>query len=295
MALKGRVERVPALHVADVGLGGGDRTTVIGWNRSKVNKKANQLRKEMFPQARFAHSGSWDQEMARHLELQAQIHRKAQSQAKSTTLFYPDETGGIYAIKCEIVEKDWPNLSTVLRLRMIRPGRLAIFDLGIICGLMVFATTKGKVSKRIAAGKWNADMLDEDDNDSDSEDEVMAINDVVDHPEYGGLDAYGDYIKADMNDTACSPPRRLYFQWRGYNTMTGEIQLDPSNHNIGHLVFQDIEATVFNGELRMDMYRLGPVVFEGYRVSGMAGPLTMNWDAFSHLPADRAKVPRHVW
>lgn len=60
--------------------------------------------------------------------------------------------------------------------------------------------------------------------------------------------------------------------------MSGAIQFDPQNRNTGYLDFANDEATKLEGNSFMDA-RGGENSFQGYRVPGFAGPLTMSWHA----------------
>ncbi|KAL8650573.1 MAG: hypothetical protein Q9226_005092 [Calogaya cf. arnoldii] len=160
-------------------------------------------------------------------------------------------------------------------VRMMEEGHLAIFDLGIITGLMVLADSPAKVSKLIASGKLTSFPIDFSSYKHCLEDdETASDSDDLDHTSHS---------------------RRLYLQWRGYDTRTGEIQQDPHNHNTGYIDFEDTAAMTFSGMLYLHHDLGSEVHIKGYRIPGMAGPVTMNWDALSHLPSDRAKVPKHIW
>ena len=190
---------------------------------------------------------------------------------------------------------------------MVQSGRLAIFDLGIVVGLMVLGKTQEHVTKLIQDGKGCPNDTEDSNDESESED-ASGDEDSDDERVSGGSEDSdyntGDEPQIPIDLTSDQPakrqkiesshPRRLYFQWRGYNTMSGAIQFDPSNRNTGYLDFANDEATVFKGNIRMDAIE-GGISFQGYKVPGMGGPLTMNWNALSHLASERAKVPKHIW
>lgn len=267
MALSGRTDRVPALHVANAGPGGANNITIIGWDRERVNSEAQ----ETDSRYNVIRAGScWNTQMRRHEEHKA----KYRGSQKSSDSFDPYYTCGIYAIRCGAVEDTWPILAKGLRLRMMSEGRLAVFDLGIITGLMVFAESQAKVSKLIADGKF-ANLVDPSGYQNHCEDDEMTSE------------------SHDVDDS--EHPRRLYLQWRGYDTRTGELQHDPYNHNIGYIDFEDARAMAFSGMLHLHRDLGSETQFEGYRIPGMTGPLTMDWDALSHLESDRAKDPKHIW
>lgn len=94
MALKGRTERVPGLHVAEGGLRDAETVTVIGWSRGSVNEKAHQIDLEKSNGRGVLRSAqNWDQQMRRH-------HDYAQ-RLNAHDFFESHHTLGIYAIKCE--------------------------------------------------------------------------------------------------------------------------------------------------------------------------------------------------
>lgn len=267
MALSGRIDRVPALHLADAGSGGTSNITIIGWDRERIDSEAQEI--DLGHNVIRA-SSSWNTQMRRHEEHKAKF-RKSRGSSDS---FHPYHTCGIYAISCGAVEAVWPVLAKGLRLRMLSEGRLAVFDLGIIRGLMVFAESQAKVSKLIANGH------------------SISLTDPSSYQaHYADEDMTSDSDDVDDN----SHPRRRYLQWRGYDTRTGELQHDPYNHNTGYIDFDDALSMSFSGMLYLKRELGSETQFKGFRIPGMTGPLTMNWDALSHLESDRAKVPKHIW
>lgn len=198
-------------------------------------------------------------------------------------------------------QHDWPVLSKQLRLRIINSGRLAIFDLGILFGLMLFGKTQEDVTKLLHNGKWDADPTDEEDTDDESETEDASSDDEDSHDNNAN-----NNLDTPTNLPSNRPqkrqkieprhPHRVHFQWRGYNTISGAIQFDPRNRNTGYLDFTSDDATSFEGNILMDVDGMrNALSFQGYRVPGLAGPLTMNWNALSHLDSERAKVPEFMW
>ena len=127
----------------------------------------------------------------------------------------------------------------VYNIRVVANGRLAIFDLGIVVGLMVVDVSQEDVTKLVQDGKWKADLLDveELDNESESEDASSDEKDSVDERTSGNSEI-SDYNTGDDPETPIdltsnhsakrqkikhSHPRRLYFQWRGYSTVSGAV------------------------------------------------------------------------
>ena len=310
-ALVGRVERVPALHVANGGLGGASSVMVIGWDRDRVNNKAHDIdMQQTNGRGILRSSDSWDtQMMIHHNYVEERRIRAKTSNPEADTSFGINYVTGKYIVSCDYVQHNWPVLSKRLRLRFISSGRLAIFDLGIFVGLMVLGKTRVAVTKVVRDGTWNADLIgmEEMGDDGDSEDVSSDQEDSFDEQESGSSDDSDHNIDDEPDNfvdlTSDRPakrqksenghPRRLYFQWRGYNTVTGAIKFDPQNCNTGYLDFADDDATTFKGKIYIDARTT--VWFHGYKVPGLAGPLTMDWNAFSHLASERAKVPEHIW
>lgn len=316
LALTGRTEPVPALHVAEGGVGGASNVVVIGWDRSRVNNKAHEIDMQQ------SHGGGvlrlsqdWDRQMMSHQSYVEKLRNQAETRDPQTgSSFKTDNVRARYVVKCEAIQEHWPLLAKELRLRVIGNGRLAIFDLGIVVGLMVLGKTQERVTKIIQDGKWNADLLgvedldDECESEDTSSDEESNGDDETDDGRASGRSGDSDYnigddpeapidltsdqqVKRQQNQDR--HPRRLYFQWRGYNTISGAIQFDPRNRNTGYLDFANDDATVFEGHILMNAMG-GEISFHGYTVPGLCGPLTMNWNAFSHLASERAKVPEYV-
>ena len=306
-----RTERVPALHVANGGLGGANNVMVIGWNRLRVNNKAHDIDMQQTDGRgiqRWSHD--WDKQMMTHLSYMEirRIHAET-SDPKAGTSFGRHNVTGRYIVKCNYVQQDWPDLSKQLQLRFILGTRLAIFDLGMIVGLMVLDKTPLAVTKIVRDGKWNADLhgVEEMDDDGDSED-LSRIEEESYDDRASGCSDNSDYIAGNEPETPIDltsdrpvkrqktengHPRRLYFQWRGYDTVSGAVKFNPQNCNIGYLDFANDEATTFEGNICMDAQIA--IDFQGYQIHGPGGPLTMNWNALSHLASERAKVPEHSW
>ena len=314
MRLTGRTERIPALHVADGGLGGANNVTVIGWNRSRVNEKAHQIDLQQSSGRGILRSGqNWDRQMMRHHEYVEKFSSRADNlDTKFDHSFEARHIHGTYIAKCEAIQHDWPILSKQLRLRSCLSGRLAIFDLGIVVGLMVLGKTQQDVTKLLEKGNWDKDPYDEEDSDDENEGEDVSSDEEKSNAERASRccedsdHSPGDVSETPIHFTSRQPskrqeeirirhPRRLYFQWRGYNTMSGAIQFDPQNRNTGYLDFADDDATSFEGKILMEATMRKVMSFQGYQVPGLGGPVTMNWNAFSHLASERAKVREHVW
>ena len=228
-------------------------------------------------------SHDWHKQMKIHQSYTDKLRNQAEiSNPQTGTSFHRYNVTGKYVVECSHVsERDytqygWPIFSKQLSLRGFCEGRLAILDLGIIVGLMVLGRTKAAVTKLAQEQKWDddsegEDMSSEEEDGSDELDTPVDLN--SDRP-----------VQRQQIDV--DHPRRLYFQWRGYNTVSGAIYYDPQNRNTGHLDFASDDAMTFEGKICMDA---GTTVdFQGYKVSGTAGLLSMSWKALSHLASERA-------
>ena len=75
--------------------------------------------------------------------------------------------------------------------------------------------------------------------------------------------------------------------------MSGAIQFDPQNRNMGYLDFANDGATTFEGNIFMDGMGC-ELSIQGYKVTGMGGPATIDWTALSHLASERENA-RYIW
>ena len=306
LVLTGRTERVPGLHVANGGLGGESNVMVVGWDRERVNRKAQEIdMQQTFGRGILRLKHNWNRQMEIHHEYEAELRNQAGKYAsKASSSFEIHDVGGNYVVACEAIQHDWPLLSKQMQIRIVIYGRLAIFDLGIVLGLMVLGKTQEHVTKLLQDDKWDADPFDDVHTDDESDSEDASSDEQNSNDERANTSSKdSDYDVGDSSNTPAhftsarptkrqgvenSHPRRLYLQWRGYNTMSGAIQFDPQNRNTGYLDFANDNATKFRGKILMaiDGTR-SEISFEGYRVPGFAGPLTMDWNAFSHLASER--------
>ena len=285
LALTGRTERIPALHVADGGLGGASNVTVIGWNRERVNSKAHDIDMQQTDGRGILRSShNWDKQMMIHHSYMEKLRSRAETpNPQSGTSFHRYNVHGNYVVKCSHIQHGWPILSKGLTLRCFREARMAILDLGVIVGLMVLGRTKAAVMKLVQEKDWDDDSAGEDvssEEDDSSDEPDTPVDWMSDQP-----------VKRQKIDA--DHPRRLYFQWRGYSTVSGAIHFDPQNRNTGYLDFANNDATTFEGRICMDART--NIEFQGYRVPGLTGPLTMSWNALSHLASERAKAVENTW
>ncbi|KAL8763133.1 MAG: hypothetical protein Q9194_007416, partial [Teloschistes cf. exilis] len=263
------VERVPALHIAF-----GD-IVAIGWNRKKVNDLAVRINKDYkISHDDFTAPSDPDRQMMDHHVLTANI-RKDRKKLIATTLksrelealnaFDPgSDTAGCYIIKADSIAATWAQLSDNMTLRMIHPGRLAVFDLGIIAGMMVLGRSTTAVAKRIERGNWSNE---DEGTDSDSDNTDTSPNTTLTATGTGPPPS-----KRQKLDHA----RRLHFRWRGYNTVSANIMVEKG----GWLEFTNEVATAFEGRIEVELLD-GECGFRGFRVPGAAGQLTMDWDELS--------------
>ena len=305
LSLTGRIERVPALHLADGGLGGANNITVVGWDRARVNKKAYEIDMEQsFGRGVLRLSQDWDRKMMNHLQhVEEKLKRVETVGSKFGSSFEASYFNGKHTMKCETIEHDWPVVSKQMGMRVFHSGRLAVFDLGIVVGLMVLGKTQEDVSKLIHEERWNSDPFDDEDTYDEGEfedassDEADSDSERTSEPSHTPSYNSGNKRAFPKSSTSSHPskrpnneksqPRRLYFQWRGYNTVSGAIQDDPQNRNKGYLDFANDYADVFEGSINMDALG-GNIAFQGYSLPGLSGPLTLNWHSLSHLASERA-------
>ena len=310
LRLTGQTERVPALHLVDGGLGGANNVTVIGWDRARVNNQAHGIDMEQsFGRGVLRPSQDWDRKMVSHSRYVEEKLKRAETVGSNfASSFEASNFHGNYAIKCETIEHDWPVVSKEMGMRALHGGRLAVFDLGIVVGLMVLDKAQEDVSKLVHEGRWKSDPFNEEDTDDEgdfgdsSSDE--AESDEEPTSQLSHIPSYNAGNKRDSPKdlTSSHPskrpkneksqPRRLYFQWRGYNTISGATQEDPQNRNTGYLDFANDEATVFEGSIHMDALG-GNIAFQGYSLPGLCGPLTLDWHSLSHLASERAMGPEY--
>ena len=308
LAVTGRTERVPALHVANGGLEGASHVMVVGWNRERVNNKARDIdMQQTNGRGILRSSHDWNRQMMNHQSYTEKLHSQAETSNPHTgTSFHRYNFTGKYVVECshvherDYIQHGWPIFSNHLSLRGFRDGRLAIFDLGIIVGLMVLGRTKAAVAKLVQEKDWDdvsvgEDMSSEEEDGSDdiSEGEDMSCEEEDGSDESDILVDLTSDRPVERQKIHVEHPRRLYFQWRGYDTVTGTIYFDPQNRNTGYLDFASDDATTFEGNICMDT---GTTIdFQGYKVPGLTGPLTMNWNGLSHLASERAKVPEYMY
>ncbi|KAL8707705.1 MAG: hypothetical protein Q9220_007285 [cf. Caloplaca sp. 1 TL-2023] len=298
------VESIPALDLTTTGLSRDDDFTIIGWNREIVRQEAYDIAREQYL-AGFVHPEE-------DKELQRQNHVQYMTQAQVKPKFRACDTVGQYFLTCKLLEQHRSKISQQLRLRIINGGRHAIFDLGVTFGLMVLGPSQNQVTKLLKSGRWKVGHQYEDSNDeSQGSDEVyMAtlgsrIDNGTNEEDFRG-DIHGDSANGQPkakrgrprkhgNNTYVKP--RLYFQWRGYNTVSGLIQPSPKSDNGGYIEFESNEASIIKGEIFLnlthDLYCWCP--FQGYRVDETDRPLNLDWNALSHLPDERVTAPRHMW
>lgn len=303
--LKGQAKCVPGLHVADGGLPGQDSIIIIGWDRARVNRKALEIDLQQTQGGGIIRSSeNWDRVMKEHYDHQ----QNSQIVGLFAGSFGDYGIGGVFALRSEEIQSDWPCLSKQMRMRIIMSGRLAIFDLGIVSGLMILGKTQEHVSRIIEAGTWDVDPEEFEESENESENESSdeeeadekASDSISDHSdddtsnESDSLKHIVSHHPAKRQKVQASESRRMYFQWRGWTTVSGAIQYDPQNRNTGHLDFANNLGTAFEGRIYMGVTQ-GDTMFQGFKIHGMSGPLTLHWDKLSHLESDRAKVREHLW
>ena len=177
LAMTGRTERVPALHVANGGLEGASHVMVIGWNRERVNNKARDIDMQQTDGRGILRSShDWNKQMMDHQSYTEKLRSHAEiSNPQIGTSFHRSDVTGKYVVECchiherDYIQHGWPIFSKHLSLRCFREGRLAILDLGIIVGLMVLGRTKAAVTKLVQEKDWD-DVSEGEDMSSEEED-----------------------------------------------------------------------------------------------------------------------------
>ena len=208
LRLTGRIERVPALHLADGGLGGANNVTVVGWDRARVNNKAYEI--DMTQSSgrgvlRLSHD--WDRKMMSHRQyVEKKLRRVETVGSKFGSSFEASYFDGNHTIKCETIEHDWPVVSKQMGMKVFHSGRLAVFDLGIVVGLMVLGRTQEDVSKLIHEGRWKSDPFDDEDTDDEGEFEDASSDEADSDSERTSESSHTpSYISGNKQD----PPKDL--------------------------------------------------------------------------------------
>ena len=305
LALTARTERVPGLHVADAGFGSKKNIMVIGWDRIEVVEKATEIDMQQ-SHGRGVVRHDWDRLMEAHyahafrIRVQNEKIRNSDKAALESRIHDRLEPKGVFILRSDRIEDVWAPLSKQMRLRMVHPGRLGVFDFGIVCGLMVFGRTQLDILKILKKGAWNRGSDDfpeySDAENSESEDEYIdgegGKSAVSDEPNSSSRSGSGKPAKRRKVEKG--NPRRVYFRWRGYDTLSGilqMVQMDPGNSQTGYMDFMNDDATSFEGSIYMGIAG-GTISFQGYQIPGMSEPLTMNWDALSIREVERARAPK---
>lgn len=98
LALTGKTERIPALHVADGGLGGEDNVMVIGWDRARVNNKAHEIdMQQSSGRGVLRLSHDWARQMMNHQVFAQKIRNRAENHGrKAASSFNPHDITGNY-------------------------------------------------------------------------------------------------------------------------------------------------------------------------------------------------------
>ncbi|KAK2877309.1 hypothetical protein FQN49_001236 [Arthroderma sp. PD_2] len=180
---------------------------------------------------------------------------------------------GSYAIECPTVTEEWADKAEDMDISItssnVDPnGLMASFNLGILEGTMLLATTE----EALDAFQTKVENGEEDaEHESDNEEES-------DEPP-------PKKIKSTVDDGAL----RLYFKWRGRETDEGEIHNGSSNS--GTIEFLDNNAIQFKGVGSFPA--MGKECkFTGTRYDNEAAAPPLPWGDFSDKAAEKAQEDR---
>ncbi|KAL9585250.1 MAG: hypothetical protein Q9212_001642 [Teloschistes hypoglaucus] len=277
------VEPIPGL-VSESGGDGRERTVVVGWRDTGVGRVAGQIKREQRSMQEHTAKAAWDQLRRKHEDF-----AKLSKTPDANETFSFSNAWGQYIIKCEAAD-DYNDLdqTSKLRLRITKgkDGWYGIFDFGILSGIMLLGKSPEDVTFRVHQQQVGP-RSDERDSESDEE------SDEHDIPtkKRNAPPKRSEAQPSKRLKKSASPGGVIYLQWRGQETGEKVIQVDPSNKNIGKLVFSDNTGMTFHGTASMSF--LGSKVrFQGYKISGLGGPVTRSWDQYSKAAYERARVAR---
>ena len=213
----------------------------------------------------------------KHERLQSLIHKKiliesrqeeenrtSKVSALARLKYWSKSLKGKYFLASDAISRRSPHISEDLWLRAFHSssGRLAVFDLGVIFGMMIIGKSDEEIGERLVQGEWRGERLH---TRSESESDVTETyrdeytgrdgskgvrDDVILDDEPGSFDYSQSPIRPKKRQRTNEPaPIRLCFRWRGYNTITGLIQPE----NTGYLDLTGGVATTIRGVMRTDI------------------------------------------
>ena len=306
-------ECIPGLKTHSGGEGD-NRTVVVGWDRSAVQRVAGQVAHQSAHRLRQAEGAEWNKLVQRYISLVSQ----ARSRDRAAE-FSIHAISGTYLIKCDEISSYDPKESyrTTMRLRITESsceGCVGMFDFGLIKGIMLLDESKENLASRILSLEdedqdefsGETDDSDPEDDDDPEDDNGQEEDDDGQEDDESQTDASGtdggapQKRKAQPIEEASRPRKKqkqgqtnggtVFLQWRGQETGEGEIELDYANKHVGQLNFSDNEGFKFEGTAYFEF--IGNIAFQGYKIDSRGGPATRSWNDYSEVAHERARVGR---
>ncbi|KAL8871082.1 MAG: hypothetical protein Q9174_003013 [Haloplaca sp. 1 TL-2023] len=303
VTLSNKAECIPGLYVAK------GVEVMIGWDRSRVSNMArggdrSDLQAPGEVEAKHERLQSTIHEQLIKDHLQKEYNRTSKHLASARLKYQAKSLTGTYSLVSDAISRQWPDVSEKLQLRAFHSssGRFAVFDLGVLFGMMIIGKSDEEIGVRLAKDHWRGERNNTG-SESESEDFEMYRNE---DPGYGGGKSVRDDVTPDKEpgsfDYSQSPARpkkrqrtdgatqiRLSFRWRGYNTITGSIQPE----NTGYLDFTAGAAAKIRGVMQTDITETD-IIFVGHKMDLLAYDMTQDWEALSNLDTDKAKLGKHI-
>ncbi|KAF3479690.1 uncharacterized protein GIQ15_06666 [Arthroderma uncinatum] len=180
---------------------------------------------------------------------------------------------GTYAIECPTITEEWPKEAEDMEISIstsdLDPnGLIASFDLGIVEGTMLLATTEEALDAFQDKVEKGEDSSEEESNEDDESDEPPPKK-----------------IKSTLDNGAM----KLYFKWRGRETSEGQIH--NGDGNSGTIEFLDDKAIQFKGVGSFPAMG-AECKFTGTRFDNDAAEAPVPWSEFSDAKAEEANKNR---
>lgn len=321
----GAAEKIHGLHTVSHGREP-NRTLAVGWDRHAVFTAAASASAEHSKQRQTQEDAAWEAIMKKHQALVKKCNIPKTDQHVPTNYYY-----GNFAIRCDEIAAQWPKNTSSYNLRFVG-GRSAIFNFGVLEGVMRFGPDRESVmcDEHDSEEDDDTDSDDEDDedDDTDSDDEDDEDDDTDSDDEDDDKDespplktppsnrTVANPLKRTMNNpspsvpapkrakqtppssplttTTTPTPLRLYFQWRGRETGESQIQLDSSETNPTHTGYLDFpDARCVTFSGVGDFGFVGhEIKFEGFKTQFMGGPATKKWEDYSEEVYETKRVGR---
>lgn len=271
--LHAAVEKVPGLHIISYG-GEHTRTLTIGWDIIAVLKAAASGSAEQSKKRQPQEDAGWQAIMEEHRALVAK--HGSPKVGQQVRVHYPQ---GTFSVRSDDIAAQRPEGASDYVLRF-RGTRFATFAFGVVHGIMRFGVDLASATS------------DEFDTEDDSESEggstspfyasTPKISDK--HPKKRSFNFPPASIPAPKRrkPSSSSNPLRLYFQWRGRDTVEGMILLDDDTNptHTGYIDMSDERCVAFSGVGNFGF--LGHKArFEGVMTGKWGGPMAVKWENFS--------------